>query len=233
MTGVEESFTPIVDTAIWRLRPDFVALSVVVRGGANGPSAQADPLPSIEGSPPWAEGHLASWRQAYAAFGAKPQRTPCSAEALHRRAMRDGALPRVNAVVDLYNAVSLAFSVPVGGENVASYVGVPTLVRAAGGEPFDTTRDGQACVETVEPGEVIWRDDAGATCRRWNWRQSVRTRLDVDATDMWFVLERLDPMPLECLHQAGDVLARELRRLAPGAMISARLLSRPADEGGA
>jgi DNA/RNA-binding domain of Phe-tRNA-synthetase-like protein len=222
-----EPFRAAVAESIWTLRPDFVALSVVVRGARNGES-DASRAPVVSGpSPPWRDGHLEAWREAYAAFGAKPKRTPSSVESLCRRIEQQGALPRINAVVDLYNAVSVRFALPVGGENVAAYAGLPRLVRASGDEAFETIRDGQPHVETVEPGEVVWRDDVGVTCRRWNWRQSVRTRLDVSTTDMWFMLERLSPMPLDALEEAGDVLVAGLRELGPVAGVSRRIL-RPA-----
>lgn len=216
---------PHVNREIWSLRPDFVALSLVVRAARNEASAAtAAALTGPIERPPWAAEHLASWRAAYTAFGAKPQRTPCSAETLWRRFERDGALGPINALVDLYNAVSLRYAVPVGGEDLSSYVGVPRLVRAAGGEPFETFRDGQPAIEGAEPGEVIWRDDAGVTCRRWNWRQTSRTRLELHATDMWFVLERLEPMPVDALLEAGELLVSGLRRLAPAADIMTMLI---------
>jgi len=101
-------------------------------------------------------------------FGAKPQRTPCSAEALRKRALRDRRLPSIDPVVDLYNAISIEYAVPVGGENLAAYVGQPKLTVADGTEAFDTMKDGVPFQESPEPGEVIWRDDEGVTCRRWN-----------------------------------------------------------------
>lgn len=224
MTSASDPFVPQVDAAIWRLRPDFVALSIVVRGGRNAASGDGDAA-RAPASAPWTQYHLESWREAYRAFGAKPQRTPSSAEALRRRLDRDGSLPRVNAVVDAYNRISVEFALPVGGENLAAYVGVPRLVRATGRERFETMRDGQPQLESVDEGEVVWRDDLGVTCRRWNWRQSTRTRLDVDTSDMWFVLERLDPMPLDALAEAGEKLVQALRSLAPAAVISRRLIS--------
>jgi DNA/RNA-binding domain of Phe-tRNA-synthetase-like protein len=147
---------------------------------------------------------------------------------LLRRVQREGTLPRINAIVDRYNALSVRYAVPIGGEDVTAYVGSPRLVRAAGDEPFQTMRDGQPSAETVEPGEVIWRDDVGVTCRRWNWRQTPRTQLTIDTIDMWFVLERLEPMPLSGLHDAGDALVRTLRRLAPDAVITTSVLAPPA-----
>lgn len=216
---------PTIAPEIFALRPDFAALSLVAEGVRNGPSDGAITPPLDDA--PWAEAHLDAWREAYRAFGAKPQRTPCSAEALRRRAARDGSLPAVNAVVDLYNAVSVRFAVPVGGEDADLYVGAPALVRAIGGEPFDTVQDGQPRIEPVEAGEVVWRDARGVTCRRWNWRQGARTRIGLETTAMWFVLERLDPMPLDALHQAGSVLAEGLRRLSPDVRISTVLLTAP------
>ncbi len=100
------------------------------------------------------------------------------AEALLKRAARDGALPSVNAVVDLYNAVSLRFAIPVGGENAESYAGVPHLVRATGTEKFETMQCWCSAHRIAGAGEVIWRDEQGITCRRWNWRQGTRTRIE-------------------------------------------------------
>jgi DNA/RNA-binding domain of Phe-tRNA-synthetase-like protein len=214
------SFAPTIDPAIWRLRPDYVALSLMVRGGRNAASdpgsvaalAVAADLATADSAEP----HLEAWREAYRAFGAKPQRTPCSAEALRRRAP---ALPVVNALVDAYNALSVRYAVPIGGEDLAAYVGSPRLTVAMGGEPFATTRDGAEAVEEVPAGEVIWRDEAGVTCRRWNWRQTPRTRLLEHSTAMWFVIERLEPMPLAAVEAAGAELVGAVRELAPGAEI--------------
>lgn len=229
---MSETFTPKIDPAIWALRPDFVALSVLVRHGRNGPSDEvSDALlaeacrAAVSDGPPWAEAHLDAWREAYRAFGAKPQRTPCSAEALRRRAIRDGAVPTINRLVDVYNTLSLRFAVPIGGEDLAAYDGAPRLTVAAGGEPFETVKDGAPSVEPVDRGEVVWRDARGVTCRRWNWRQSPRTRLDLPTTEMWFVVERLAPMPLDALHAVGEELVRAVQALAPDARIEVATLT--------
>jgi DNA/RNA-binding domain of Phe-tRNA-synthetase-like protein len=210
-------FSPRIAPEIFALRPDFMALSIVVEGASNTAStafsrAQLASAAGSLGSVPWAEAHLNAWREAYRGFGAKPQRTPCSAEALRKRCERDGTVPAANAVVDLYNAISLRFAIPVGGEDASSYVGSPQLVRATGAESFDTMADGQPKLETVEAGEVVWRDNLGATCRRWNWRQGTRTRITEASTSLWFVLERLEPMPTEALLTAGKELVEALQQ---------------------
>lgn len=220
-----------IDSRIFDLAPDFRALSVVVESGKLLDGATADDALEqayravARNEPAWAGAHLEAWAEVFRRFGAKPKRTPCSAEALRKRVLRDGSLPRVNPLVDLYNAVSLRFAVPVGGEDLDAYVGRPLLTVATGAETFDTMTDGAPAEERPDPGEVVWRDDRGVTCRRWNWRQGVRTRLTADARRMWFILESLGPMPIEALHDAGAALVDGLRAMMPGSRIESAVLA--------
>lgn len=204
-----------VDDAIRTVRPDFVALALQVSGIRNGPSnpeseawlARAEAAARSVAPPP----HIASWREAYRACGAKPQRTAPSVDALWRRAEK-GALPRVSWLVDLYNAISVIHALPVGGEDAACFAGTVRLVRADGTERFETVKDGAPVVDRADHGEVVWADDLGVTCRRWNWRQGTRTRLTERSTDVLFLLERLDPLSLAALDAAGDALLAAIRR---------------------
>ena len=132
---------------------------------------------------------MAAWREAYTAFGSKPSRTRNSAEALAKRALSDGGLPRINVLVDLYNAISVAHLIPVGGEDLDHIQGGMRLVRATGDEDFVTVAGGEETVEHPDAGEVVWCDDEGVTCRRWNWRQGPRTRLTEESVSALFLLE--------------------------------------------
>jgi DNA/RNA-binding domain of Phe-tRNA-synthetase-like protein len=133
-------------------------------------------------------------------------------------------MPGIDPVVDLYNAVSLRYAIPVGGENLAAYVGTPRLTLADGNELFDTVKEGLPAHESPEPGEVVWRDDIGVTCRRWNWRQGTRTRLSVESQQMWFILESLPEMPLTALQEAGEMLIKGLQDMMPEAEIQQKLI---------
>lgn len=186
---------------VFALRPDYRALLIAVDGLIPGPSDGASEAflaaaesacaatLATEGGPHGVEDvpHVAAWREAYRAFGAKPQRTRNSLEALMRRATT--GLPRVNRLTDIYNAVSVLHQLPCGGEDLARYDGPPQLVRATGSETFDTATDGIAAIEHPEPGEVVWRDGIGVTCRRWNWRQARRTQLGDATTEALFILD--------------------------------------------
>lgn len=224
------SFSPDVELTVIALAPGFRAISILVEASeVKHPQIARDALNDacravVSEDVPYAEAHISAWREVFKAFGAKPARTPSSVEALRKRVARDGSLPTIDPVVDLYNAISIKYALPIGGENAAAYVGNPRLVRANGSERFDTLSAGESCEETPEPGEVIWRDDIGVTCRRWNWRQGVRTRLDASAQQMWFILESLPEMPIDALHQASDELIAGLEAMMPGCRTEKQLL---------
>ncbi|GES34200.1 phenylalanine--tRNA ligase beta subunit-related protein [Streptomyces angustmyceticus] len=218
-----------VSDEVRALAPGFGYLAVEAHGLTNGPSDEAGAAlldeaarrlaARLDGRAPQDDPHVAAWRAAYTAFGSKPSRTRNSAEALARRALADGGLPRINRLVDIYNAVSVAYLVPVGGEDLDRIQGGMRLVRATGDEPFVTAAGGAEAVEHPDAGEVVWCDDEGVTCRRWNWRQGVRTRLTEDSVSALFLLERMAPMTLDELAAAGAELARELRAACPDARI--------------
>ena len=218
---------------VFQLRPDYRAMLLVVEGITPGPSddlseallqqAEASARTAVAATPVEQLPHVASWREAYHAFGAKPQRTRNSLEALMRRA--DSGLPRVNRLTDIYNAISVIHQIPLGGEDADCYVGSPQLRRATGDETFDTAAAGESVVEYPEAGEVVWCDDAGVTCRRWNWRQARRTQLRDDTTTAFFVLDALAPLTDEQLQAAADDLESHLARLGPEVRAERRMIS--------
>jgi DNA/RNA-binding domain of Phe-tRNA-synthetase-like protein len=229
-----------VDSAVFALRPDYRALLLAVDGIVPGPSdqesdallqaAQAAARQALNGGPAEELPHVVAWREAYRAFGAKPKRTRNSLEALLRRA--ESGLPRVNRLTDYYNAVSVLHQILLGGEDLTHYSGPPRLVRATGGEPFGTVADGLAVTEHPDPGEVVWCDEAGVTCRRWNWRQAHRTQLRDDTTAALFILDALDPVTDQELHAAADDLVTRLTGLGPGVRAVRRLIvAGPAPDG--
>jgi DNA/RNA-binding domain of Phe-tRNA-synthetase-like protein len=229
-----------IDAAVFALRPDYRALLLAVDGLVPGPSdkasdallqtAESAARAALRDQPVDQVPHVAAWRDAYRAFGAKPQRTRNSLEALLRRAAT--GLPRVNRLTDLYNAVSVLHQVPLGGEDLIRYTGGPRLIRATGSEPFDTVADGATVIEHPDPGEVVWCDDAGVTCRRWNWRQARRTQLRDDTTTALFILDALDPMT-DALHAAAEDLVRHLHQLGPEVAVARRLIAADPNSDGA
>jgi DNA/RNA-binding domain of Phe-tRNA-synthetase-like protein len=224
------TLTLTVSDEVRALAPGFTHLAVEAHGLVNGPSTEAGSAllddaarrlaVRLDGRAPHEDPHMAAWREVYTAFGSKPSRTRNSAEALAKRALSDAGLPRINLLVDLYNAISVAHLIPVGGEDLDHVRGGMRLVRATGDEDFVTVAGGEEVVEHPDAGEVVWRDDAGVTCRRWNWRQGPRTRLTEETVSGIFLLESLAPMLVADVEKAAAELAELLEKFSPGARIT-------------
>ena len=218
---------------VLELRPDYRVLVMAAEGLEPGPPDQASEellaraesqaRTALDGRAPEDVPQVAGWRDAYRAFGAKPQRTRPSVEALLRRL--DGGLPRIDRLTDAYNAVSIANLVPVGGEDLDQYQGPARLIRAVGDEDFGTTAHGEPAIEHPKPGEVIWRDDAGVTCRQWNWRQCTRTRITPATRNAVFIIDGLAALGHDGLAAAGNDLASSLIHLSSRAAIASRLIA--------
>ncbi|MFI1354241.1 B3/4 domain-containing protein [Streptomyces sp. NPDC020898] len=226
------TLTLTVSNEVRALAPGFTHVAIEAHGLVNGPSTDASSAlldeaarrlaVRLDGKAPHEDPHMAAWRDTYTAFGSKPSRTRNSAEALAKRALSDAGLPRINVLVDLYNAISVAHLIPVGGEDLDHIQGGMRLVRATGTEDFVTVAGGEETVEHPDAGEVLWRDEAGVTCRRWNWRQGPRTRLTEQTTSAIFLLECLPPLPTTEAEAAGAELAELLEKFSPGARITVR-----------
>ncbi|MET8411494.1 phenylalanine--tRNA ligase beta subunit-related protein [Streptomyces sp. NPDC005195] len=224
------TLTLTVSDEVRALAPGFTHVAVEAYGLANGPSTEGTSAllddaarrlaGRLGGRAPHEDPHMAAWREVYTAFGSKPSRTRNSAEALARRALSDTGLPRINLLVDLYNAISVAHLIPVGGEDIEHVSGGMRLVRATGDEEFATVAGGTDTVEHPDAGEVVWRDGTGVTCRRWNWRQGPRTRLTEESTSAIFLLEGLAPVPVAAIEAAAAELAGLLEKFSPGARVT-------------
>lgn len=120
---------------------------------------------------------VAAWRAGYKGFGVKRTSYRSSVERLIKRVLAGGALPRVNALVDLYNAVSLDSGLCLGCDDLDAIEG-DLAFRFS--RPDDTFVDmgaeaGEDPNDPPKPGEVVYADSRHVLCRRWNWRQDART----------------------------------------------------------
>ena len=163
---------------------------------------------------------IAPWREAYRAFGAKPKDNPSSIENLVRRVLKGQPLPQINPLVDIYNTISLRFVVPAGGEDLEAIVGDVRLTFA-GADEAPVRLLGEAEERPPRPGEVIYKDEVGAICRRWNWKEADRTKLTARTTRAFLVIEGLPPVGRALVEQAAGELADLIRAHCGGHVVSA------------
>lgn len=158
--------------------------------------------------------NIAAWRAAYKKFGADPHQYRCSIESLVRRVLKRENVPHIDKLVDLYNYISLKYVIPVGGENVDAIRGNLQLTFADGTEEFVRLNGTEK--EPPTKGEVVYKDDTGVICRRWNWREAERTKLTEETKNAVIVLDALAPVDGMIVEQAMNELADLIQRYCGG-----------------
>ena len=136
----------------------------------------------IGSQPPTKHPHISSWRELYRSFGTKPSDYRPSAEALIRRTLKTGALPRINNAVDLYNIVSVKHLIPMGGFDLDKIIGDINLRFSTGDEEF--TPLGSKEPELTYPGEIVYADDSRVLTRRWNYRDADATKITEETRNL-------------------------------------------------
>lgn len=163
------------------------------------------------------------WRTAFAKLGLSGSKFPSSIESMARRVLRGDPFPRINALVDLYNNVSLEHLVPMGGHDLDTLEGKIVLGFAEGWEPFTPMGGGERM--TVPKGELVYRDDREVLTRNWVWRQCDKDKTTEKTRNIF--------IPIDVLGEVGraraDYIIHELSELIPrllGGSIFSAVLNR-------
>ena len=184
--------------------------------------AQIELRRSLQSTPVVEHPRISIWREAYRKFGAKPKKHPSSIENLVRRVLKGEDIRPINKLVDIYNTVSLRHLLPVGGEDLVQIAGDIRLTIAGDAEA-PITLLGETDPRAPNLGEVIYKDDLGAICRRWNWKEADRTKINETTTRAVFVIESLPPVRRLELESAMSDLANRLERFCSAELESAVL----------
>lgn len=118
---------------------------------------------------------LQVWRAAYKAFGVKKTSYRSSVERLLKQIQQGRGLPRVNALVDTYNAISVRHRVPVGADDLDRVTGPLAFRRAETAESFQPLGGAPGLEDPPKAGEIVYADASKVLCRRWNWYQDARS----------------------------------------------------------
>ncbi|MGO7538303.1 B3/B4 domain-containing protein [Rhizobium ruizarguesonis] len=148
---------------------------------------------------------IQAWRRGFSRMGLKPTQYRCASEALLRRFRQEHALPRLHPLIDLCNAISLAFAIPIAVFDTEKIAGDLEVRRAKGDETY-LTFGGES--EHPEPNEVIFADsEDGAHARRWTNRQSGLSAVRETTRSVLIVAEALHA-------SAGDDIVRLVKTVA-------------------
>lgn len=159
--------------------------------------------------------YITAWREAYKKFGAKPKEHLSSIENLVTRIVKGQSLKPINTLVDLYNYVSLKYLLPAGGEDLGTISGDIILAKAGTNE-IPVKLLGDPTERAPEVGEIFYKDNNGAICRRWNWKEADRTKITKDTSDAILLFEALPEVDFDVLKAATYELAGLIEKYCGG-----------------
>ena len=170
-------------------------------------------LSATEGAFP----EIQAWRRTFSQMGLKPTQYRCASEALLRRFRTAGLLPAIHPLVDLCNAISIAFAIPIAVFDREKISGDLEVRHAVGDEVYETF-SGE--IEHPEAGEVIFADSSGrAHARRWVNRQSGYSSVNQRTTQAFIVSEALHGEAGEDIPRLLTALTRTAAETWPTARI--------------
>jgi DNA/RNA-binding domain of Phe-tRNA-synthetase-like protein len=151
---------------------------------------------------------IQAWRRAFARMGLKPTQYRCASEALLRRFAKERHLPRIHPLVDLCNAFSMAYAIPVAVFDLGKVTDALAVRHAEGGERYQSF-GGET--EHPEPNEVIFADPAGRYhARRWTNRQSGYSAVRDGTSEVLVVAEAMHDSARDDVRDLAANLADEL-----------------------
>ncbi len=163
------------------------------------------------------------WREAYSKFPTK-KGARSSIENLLKRVLHDNPVGTIAPSVDITNAISLEYALPIGAENLDSIVGDFHLGIMKGGEEFFPL--GSDKEEPPLPGEVAYYDDKGAICRCWNWRDGKRTQVDDDTKNEIIIMECIEKERLKDMQEAFTKLKELMTKYLDAEVVNDELMNK-------
>ncbi len=166
---------------------------------------------------------VAVWREAYQKFKTK-KGARCSIENLLKRVLKGNPVGSITPSVDIYNTISLTYALPVGSEDIDAMDGDICLGITEGGDAFLPLGEDEEA-PTLE-GELCYRDNTGAICRCWNWRDGERTALTDDSKKAILIIESVNPDRAGDLRDAIDQLADMIERYLGADIYAKQILTK-------
>lgn len=167
---------------------------------------------------------IQAYREMYRAFGADPGKRNPSAEALLRRVTRGRGLPTINTVVDAYNAASVETIIPMAAYDAARVIFPVELRFAVSGEVLEPIGGDEA--QSIEPGELVYADQARVICWDFNYRDADYTRITAETTDVLLFVDGCAVTPVDEVRNALDLAASRIIRYSGGELAYSAVIFR-------
>jgi len=139
-------------------------------------------------------------------FGVNPSKYQISIEALLNRVSKSGSLAGISPVVDLANAVSLKYLLPLGVHDIDSLVDDLEIRFSNSADIFEDSEDRPS----NESEELVYASGNTIRTRKWIWRQMPVGKISDGTTNIVFPIDGFCTN-LETLFEARAFLADSLK----------------------
>lgn len=152
------------------------------------------------------EAWIEPYREAFRSLGINPNKFMCSIEALMTRISKGNSIPSINPIVDLGNALSLKYHIPVGVHDISKFTNGVVMIRKATTDdvfvPFNSTE-----VEHADEGEIVYASGNDIKTRRWTWRQGENSKVTENAKDFFIPIDGFVSNKEEVLKLQSDLVS--------------------------
>ena len=214
-----------IDQPIFTLLPDLVIGLPIIKGFDNtkGGKEALELLRKTEGELKtsmtleafWQDKRVTAYLDAFKKFGTDPEIRRPAHIALAKRVLEGGELPDINPIVNIYNAISIKYLTPFGGENLDVLKGDFHLYIAKGGEVWFPIGGDKA--KPAISGELVWGDDIDLSTRALNWRQCDRTKMTDATTNGFFVMDGFHGINKDVMEAAANEFIQAATLICGGA----------------
>jgi len=149
---------------------------------------------------------ITPYREAFLKLGFNPNKFLSSIEALTSRIAKGGELPKINNIVDLVNAISLKYILPMGAHDIDKFQDDIEVRFSREGDIFVPFGSSEA--ENVEQGELIYVSGSRVKTRKWIWRQSEEGKITEESKNIFFPIDGFKGSNLDSIISARDELAK-------------------------
>ena len=151
------------------------------------------------------------YREAFRQLQMNPNKFQCSVEALFTRISKGKGLPSINPLVDLNNAVSLKYTLPMGTHDLGRSSQDIEMRYAREDDTFVPM--GSTEVERPDTDEVVYAVGDEVRTRRWAWRQSEFGKITPDTNYVFFPIDGFKGLNEKEVEAAAQELADNLERI--------------------
>ncbi|WP_300369887.1 B3/4 domain-containing protein [Brachyspira sp.] len=153
--------------------------------------------------------YIKPYRDAFQKLNINPNKFMCSIEALLTRISNKKGMPEINSIVDLVNAVSIKYKLPMGAHDLDSMNDKDFYVRySSNGDTF--LPFGESNKENVDKNELVYAVSNEVRTRRWIWRQSEYGKITENSSNIIFPIDAFIGINDDKAIKARDELAELL-----------------------